>query len=181
MVFSICYAFLDEIAENLKEIQLGGLLLLWNSNVQLSRLNWKWRSIFFSWGAGLGLRLIGRSWCVYVFYTSTMLLLVAEYLLWHQSFIINIIVTMVRFLLHVCVDSRVNEVIVWAMIAQFIVFVFLRARFHVAFCLAPFRFEAFQGMNRSLTKIVIWAFGVRRSAISLAEVSGQVAFTLDCL
>jgi hypothetical protein len=41
MVFSICYAFLDEIAENLKEIQLGGLLLLWDSNVQLSGLNRK--------------------------------------------------------------------------------------------------------------------------------------------
>jgi len=41
MVLSICYALLDEITENLKEIQLGRLLLLWDSDVQFSVLDWK--------------------------------------------------------------------------------------------------------------------------------------------
>lgn len=181
MVLSICYALLDEITENLKEIQLGRLLLLWDSDVQFSVLDWKWGGIFFSWGAGLGLWLVRRSWCVYVLDTSTMLFLVAEYLLWHQAFIIDVVVAMMGFLLHVCVDSRVNEVIVWAVVTQFIVFIFLRAWFHISLSLTPFRFEAFQRMNRSLTEVVIWAFGVRRSAISLTKVRGQIPLALNCL
>jgi hypothetical protein len=48
VMLSVCYALLDEITENLKEIQLGGLLLLWDSNVQLSVLDGKRGGIFFS-------------------------------------------------------------------------------------------------------------------------------------
>ena len=41
MMLSICYALLDEIAENLEEIQLGRLLLLRDIDVQFSVLDWK--------------------------------------------------------------------------------------------------------------------------------------------
>ena len=80
-MLSVCYALLDEITENLKEIQLGGLLLLWDSDVQLSVLDGKRGGIFFSRGAGLRLGFIRRSWCVYVLDSSSMLFLVAEHLL----------------------------------------------------------------------------------------------------
>lgn len=85
------------------------------------------------------------------------------------------------FLLHVCVDSWVNEVVVGAMVAQLVVFIFFRARFHVSFSLTSLWFQAFQRMDRSLTEVVIWAFGVRWSAISLTKVSGQITFALNCL
>ena len=88
---------------------------------------------------------------------------------------------MVGFLLHVCVNSWVNEVVIWAMVTQFIVLIFLWARFHVALGLTPLRFEALERMNRSLTKIVIWSFSVWRSAIPLAKVCGEIALALDCL
>lgn len=83
MMLSVCYALLDKIAEDLKEIQFGRLLLLWDSDVQFPVLDWKRGGVLLSWGAGLGLWLICRSWCVNVLDTSTMLFLVAEYLLWH--------------------------------------------------------------------------------------------------
>ena len=181
VMLSVGNALLDEVTEYLEEIQLGGLLLLRDSDVQLPVLNGERRGVLFSWGAGFGLWFIRRIWCVYVLDTSAMLFLVAENLFWHQAFIIDIVVAMMSFLLHVCVDSRVNEVIVWAVIAQFIVFVFLRARFHVALSLTSFRFEALQRMNRSLTEVVIWAFGVRRSTISLTKVRGQISLAFNCL
>lgn len=181
VMLAVCYALLDEVAEHLEEIQLRGLLLLRDSDVQFSVLNREWGGIFLSWGAGFGLWFICRSWGIYVLDTSAMLFLVAENLLWHQAFIINIVVTMMSFLLHVGVDSRVNEVVVWAMIAEFVVLVFLGARLHVTLSLASFRFEALQWMNWSLTEVVIWSFGVRRSAISLTKVRWQVSFAFNCL
>jgi len=48
VMLSVSYALLDEVTEYLEEIQLGGLLLLWDSDVQLSVLDWQRRGILLS-------------------------------------------------------------------------------------------------------------------------------------
>ena len=48
MMLSVGYALLNEVTEYLEEIQLGGLLLLRDSDVQLSVLNGERRGVFLS-------------------------------------------------------------------------------------------------------------------------------------